>query len=417
MLLIFFLATRPASGFEGPEVHGFLETAYGVKVSDDQTKRDDYNLLEQRLQLKTLHFFEQGYLGDHDGIFNAKADMTVDSYFSGKTAVDLRQLDLAFVPTEMLDVKIGRQVLTWGTGEYLFINDLFPKDYVSFFIGRDDEYLKKPSDALKVSFYPEQVNMDIIMIPLFTPNTLAQGDRLSFFDSFQGGIAGTASDRQLLEPPRQLSNSEYAFRLYQRLGSQELAVYFFAGYDKSPRAYKDEEARQLFYPRIDVYGASLRGPFSGGIGNVELGYVFSRDDPQGTDRLVENSFFKAMAGYARDLGGDWNVGFQYLYEQRLEYANYAANLRPQDFIFSEHRHLLTQRLTKLYKNQTVRVSVFNFYSPSDRDGYLRPTLSYDLTDRLKLTVGASIPWGEDDITEFGQMKRNKNVYARLRFSF
>ena len=36
------------------------------------------------------------------------------------------------------DLKIGQQVLTWGTGDYVFLNDLFPKDYQSFFSGRDD---------------------------------------------------------------------------------------------------------------------------------------------------------------------------------------------------------------------------------------------------------------------------------------
>ncbi len=49
----------------------------------------------------------------------------------------------------MVNLKIGRQVFTWGTGDYLFINDLFPKDYESFYIGRDDEYLKRPSEAVK----------------------------------------------------------------------------------------------------------------------------------------------------------------------------------------------------------------------------------------------------------------------------
>lgn len=38
--------------------HGFFEGDVGVKVSDDQTKRDNFNLLEQRAQLKTSYFFE-----------------------------------------------------------------------------------------------------------------------------------------------------------------------------------------------------------------------------------------------------------------------------------------------------------------------------------------------------------------------
>ena len=88
-----------------------------------------------------------------------------------------------------------------------------------------------------------------------------------------------------------------------------------------------------------------------------------------------------------------------------------------DFVFDESRHLLTQRITKLYKNQTVAVSLFNFYSPSNKDGYVRPTVSYNISDQWKATLGANLPWGEDDLTEFGQMKRNKNIYVRFRYSF
>jgi hypothetical protein len=88
-----------------------------------------------------------------------------------------------------------------------------------------------------------------------------------------------------------------------------------------------------------------------------------------------------------------------------------------DFVFDETRYLLTQRITKLFKNQTVMVSLFNFYSPSDKDGYARPSVSYDLSDQWKISVGANLPWGEDDTTEFGGMKKNKNVYFRLKYNF
>ena len=123
--------------------------------------------------------------------FVFRGDFTLDEYFSGKTSFELRELYTQFSPAGFLDIKAGRQVYTWGTGDYLFINDLFPKDYVSFFTGRQDEYLKKPSDGLRLSAYTKVANADLVIIPFFEPNTIPNGERLSFFDSFQGGIAGT----------------------------------------------------------------------------------------------------------------------------------------------------------------------------------------------------------------------------------
>lgn len=399
-------------------VRGFAEVDYGVKVSDDTTKRDSYNMLEQRLQLKTSYYFQgNNYLADKQAAFNFKGDLTLDEYYDGRTDFELREANLAWTPFDMVEAKAGRQVLTWGTGDYLFINDLFPKDYESFFIGRDDEYLKKPSDALKLSFYPRWASVDFVVMPYFTPNTIATGDRLSFFDSFQGGIAGVDSDRDIRSPAFRMSNNEYALRMYKTFGSNEAALYYFRGFDKNPRSYADEMARQLMYERLDVYGWSLRGPFAGGIGNVEMGYYNSRQDTDGTNRTIENSFYKALAGYNKDLRDDWKIGLQYFYEQRLDYANYKDALLTNDYYWDEHRHLLTTRLTKLFKSQTVMASLFAFWSPTDRDGYLRPSVSYDMTDRWKLTFGANLPWGEDVITEFGQMQKNKNVFFRVKYSF
>ncbi len=418
LTLIFILAFAQTGFAEWPQIHGFVEMDYGVKVSDDNTKRDNYNLFEQRLQLRANHNFSgDNYLAQKGASLSFKGDFTVDEYYNGKTGFELRELNLALTPMDIVDLKIGRQALTWGTGELLFINDMFPKDYVSFLIGRDNEYLKKPSDAVKVSIYPKFANIDLVAIPHFAPNTIPKGDRLSFFDTFQKGIAGVNSERRLIEPPFQMSNNEYALRVYRNFGSNEAALYFFHGFDKNPRSYKNQAARELYYEPMDVYGGSLRGPFASGIGNIEVGYIRSRDDSKGNLRTVENSSFKTMMGYSKDLGNDLNVGFQYMYEQKLDYDDYRDNLLTNDYRWDQRRHLLTNRIVKLFKNQTVRVSLFTFYSPTDNDGYVRPVVAYDINDQWKVTFGANLPWGEDENTEFGQMKRNKNIYTRIRYSF
>jgi hypothetical protein len=408
-----------ARAAEMPEGHGFIEQAYGGRISRDTlTKHRDYNMLEQRFQLKTRYAVPgENWLSQGNSVLTYKGDFVLDEYFETTGSYEAREFHLAFSPAQMVDIKVGRQVLTWGTGDYLFINDLFPKDYVSFYIGRDDEYLKKPSDALRVSLYPKGTNIDFVVIPHFMPNTLPEGERLSFFDSFQGGISGRMSERNAVKPALQAENFQYALRIYRNFGSTEGALYCYRGFDPSPRSYLDEVHRQLFYERLDVYGASLRGPFAGGIAHAETGYYRSRQDADGRNRLIENSMMKGLVGYEKDLGHDLKVGAQYLYEQKLDHEAYTSALAPNDYFWDQYRHLLTQRVTKLFKNQTVMLGVFNFWSPSDRDGYARLSCAYDMTDQWKLTVGVNIPWGEDQITDFGMMQKNKNVFVRMRYSF
>lgn len=407
----------PVQAASLPEINGFGEVAYGLKISDDHTKYDSFNLLEERFQLKTTYFAEgDNYFADKSTSLHFKGDFTLDQYFGWETDLDLRALTFSISPFSFADLKAGRQVLTWGTGDYLFVNDLFPKDYISFFTGRDDEYLKKPSDAVKVSLYPGFISLDLVA-SFFEPNTQPAGDRLSFFDLFQGGIAARNSDRHLVEPAREFENIEYAARAYRSIGSAEIAGYYFRGFDKNAVSVENPLLRRLFYRRLDVYGASVRGPFLTGIANLEYAFYNSRDDSSGTSRLVENSASKLLAGYEKDLGNDLRLGLQYLYEQRLDYDDYEAALIPGDLKLDRFRHLITQRLTKQLLSQTLTLSVFNFYSPSDQDGYVRPSVSYDITDAWKAVVGANLPWGSKDYTEFSQMRRNKNIYFRVRYSF
>jgi hypothetical protein len=128
----------------GVDLLGFIEARAGWRLQDDDYQRD-VSLAEIRLQLELGKDLGWGHL-------TAKGDLVVDDVVH-ETRGELRDLNLLFSPMDIMDVKIGRQVLTWGTGDLLFINDLFPKDWKSFFIGRDDEYLKAPSDAIKMSFF------------------------------------------------------------------------------------------------------------------------------------------------------------------------------------------------------------------------------------------------------------------------
>jgi len=407
-----------AQASEIPEIHGFLEEAFAPRFGSDDVKHRQFNMAEGRLQLKTRYYFPgDNVLSEWGAGLTVKCDFLLDLYFGGKMLTDLRELNVYFTPLDIMDIKAGRQVLTWGTGDYVFLNDLFPKDYVSFFIGRDDEYLKKPSDAVRIMLYPEWFNVDFAVIPFFEPNTVPKGDRVSFFDSFNGGITGRQAERNTADPSRTAKNFVYAGRVYRTFKSYETALYYYRGFDPSPRSYKNEIGRQIYYERMDAYGASIRGPVFGGIGNVETSYYYSQEDNNGDIRTIQNSMMKYLAGYEKDMGNDLVAGVQYYLEQTLDYDEYRRALLRADYRWDEFRHTITGRITKYFAGQTVKLSIFTFFSPSDMDAYVKPSLVWDATDAWTLTVGADLPWGKDSWTEFGSVRKNKNVYIRLRYSF
>ena len=68
-------------------------------------------------------------------------------------------------------------------------------------------------------------------------------------------------------------------------------------------------------------------------------------------------------------------------------------------------------------NQNLILMLFGYYSPSDRDTYLRPKIHYKVNDFWSLETGANIFAGDDEHTFFGQFEKNSNVYVAVRYSF
>ncbi len=114
---------------------------------------------------------------------------------------------------------------------------------------------------------------------------------------------------------------------------------------------------------------------------------------------------------------EFNAGVQYYLEYMLGYDNYRENLPPGQPRRDEARHVLSLRLTRLLFRQNLILSFFGYWSPSDRDFYLRPRVSYKLDDHWTAALGANVFRGADDWTFFGRFKKNTNAYLSLRYGF
>jgi hypothetical protein len=391
----------------GIDLFGFIEGRQGWRLQDDPYEKNT-SISEMRMQLDLSK--------DADwGIIKLKGDLVGDTV-EEKAYAELRELSFAFSPLDFMDLKIGRQALTWGTGDLLFINDLFPKDWKSFFIGRDDEYLKAPSDSIKASLFFDLFNIDVVYSPVFNASQYVDGTRLSYWNSMLGRTAGRDFILDDIERNSYFKDDEFAVRLSKNIGGMELGFYGYDGFWKTPEGLDPKESK-LWYPELSAYGASTRGALWGGIGNLEVGFYDSRDDPDGDNPLVRNSEIRTLAGFERELAHDFTGGFQYYQEWIQKYDSYKSTLPAGTAPKDEFRHVFTLRLTKLLMNQNMRLSLFTYYSPSDQDGYIRPKVHYKVSDQWAVETGVNIFVGKDDYTFFGQFQDNTNAYASLRWSF
>ena len=207
------------------DVSGFGEVRLGLRTQDDPHEKQ-VSIGETRLQIQVEKAWERATAKlTTDLLYDPVQDRYTIRLEEGEGVIDLREASLLVRPTAFMDVKVGRQILTWGTGDLLFINDLFPKDFISFFIGRDPEYLKAPSDAVKLSLFSPVVNFDLVYTPRFDADRFIDGSRISFFNSQLGRRSGRDAIVPTDKPATWIADSEVAWRFYKNLSGYELAIY------------------------------------------------------------------------------------------------------------------------------------------------------------------------------------------------
>jgi hypothetical protein len=328
---------------------------------------------------------------------------------------DLREAYLDYTKGNF-DFRLGRQIITWGVGDLLFINDVFPKDWVSFFSGRPLEYLKIGVDGSRSRYSSEIMNAEMIVIPFFEPDNLPSSNRFFLFDPFSA-----VPTRDEEKPDTTLENTELALRLYRRLGDFDVSAYMYKGFWRTPGMRLDNPALPamltIFYPPLSVYGLSAQKSALDGVVSFETGYYHSRDDEDGDDPMIPNSQIRFLFGYQRQIWEDFTAGVQYYGEIMEDHRAY-ENALPAGFpVQKEYRDTVTLRLEQLLKHQTLRLSLFTFYSPADNDYLIQPNVSYKFTDNLSTTLGANIFGGEKETTFLGQFDKDDNIYLTVRYDF
>ena len=384
-------------------INGFFQLNYSYSLHGRNPDGGDFKWAEERGQIKLE------LLSDKLRLFS-KTDLYYD-HIDKEADTEFRELYIDYTETDW-DLRIGRQIITWGLGDLVFINDVFPKDYEAFFSGRPLEYMKKPVDALKVNLYPEVATINVVIIPFFEPDRFPGRKRFYLYDPM------AKFDKETIKPTTTLDNTEIALRVYKNISGIEASLYLYRGYYRAPSVYQSNPPGvKLYHPPLTVYGFSLQGAILRGVMSIEAGYYDSRSDRDGTDPYVPNSSIKFLMGYQSQLWEDFTAEVQYFIDYMEDYSEYRRSLpagMPKDKRYS---HMLTLRLTQLLMHQTLRLSLFSFWGLSDGDYLVNPEIRYSLSDNLWMAVGGFVFGGGERWSQFGSLDRNDNLYTQLRYEF
>jgi len=407
---------RPQAYQEESNLSAILDTRLGIRTQSS-IHQDEFSIGEARLQFKYEHKVEAM-------TFNASADLVVDPILDqydirlkdGTGLIDIRKLNLTFIPSDYMDLILGRQTLSWGTGDLMFINNLFPKDWQALFIGRDESYFNAPTDAVKLGFYSMFMNMDLVYVPWFDRDRIPSGERFGYYNSVSGQRVGQNQVMDFEKRDDLFDDDEWATRLYNTFGDLELALYTYYGYWKSPGGIEPFSWKRT-YPRLNVYGFSAQGPVAHGMACFEMGLYESRDDKAGGNPYINNSQLRLLFGYRFDLPNQMQLSTQYYIEIMRDHQKYQESLAEDSPPNDEGRHVITVRLTRQLTHPNIHMSLLTYYCPTDTDLYARPTIQYIFDNNFTLLTGANIFVGNEDHTHWGQYERDSNIYVGMQYRF
>ncbi len=400
-LALLFLCAVPAVRAE-LTVSGFLQqnTAVNTVTANPDGRR--YKRLEERAQLKL------DATGDSWRLL-AKGDFAYDHLGRG----ELSELREGYVDrtADNWDLRVGRQIITWGLGDLVFVNDVFPKDHEALFAGRPLEYLKRGIDAVKLGAYPGFASFELVAAPSFRASRVPDANRFHVFDPMPG-----ITNRETVKP----DGGEGGLRVYRDIAGYDAALYAYRGFQRTPSMRPDSVTAPtkitFFYPELSVYGASVSGRAGTGVLGLEAAYYDSRQDRAGNDFTVPNSQTRLLSSYQFQPAEDLSLSFQYYAEYMHRYDAYLAVLPPGFPVEKRWNHTVTTRVTQFYRHQTLRFSAFVLYNTSNHDYFVNPELRYNFTDKVWGAIGLNV-FGGKPSGQFGQLSRNDNTYVQLRYEF
>lgn len=386
------------------EINSVLQYHTATRMQSNACETSDCEIpfSEIRAQFKGEHTTD-----DNAHSFIANIELLQDFVFDESTA-QVRELYWNW-SKDAVEFRAGRQMITWGTGDMLFINDIFAKDWNAYFGGMPVDYLKRPTDAIKIDFYPGTTTIETV-VSRFDEDHLPEQRRLEIpVQKLSLPITGE-------KPNDDLNNVEIAAKISRSISDWDLSAYAAKSYWRMPTYTPQSQGTYKSYSRLNTYGASLTGQINNGVFNLEAGYYDSREDLSGKNPFINNSQVRLLTGYSHQLWTDSTIGLQLYVEHLKNYNDYLRSLAPTMSPTEELNKVATLRFTQLLMHQTVTINVFSYWGLSASDRFLQSSLRYAFNDHFWGELGMDIFSGNPKGT-FGVFDRNDNVYLTLRLAY
>ena len=394
------------------ELNGYIRgVLYSGKVpdKDEGEMKSDYGEAALKLRVRKQN------LGDGFAEFRFRRGHEFNASVS---EVILRE---AYVNTYAgrFDVRFGHQIVVWGRADGFNPTDnVTPKN---MFVRSPDEDDRRTGNFLIRSFCNlDPFRMEAIWVPVYAASALPT-DMMSL----PPGMSLTAPEYL----DANLKNSAFALKLNLERASFDGSVSYFNGYNPSPGLDADAQGIRPRSYRMHVVGAD----FSTTIGSYGFRGEFAYRTPHEDYEkyiYIPNPDLQYVMGMDRTFG-DFSVILQYIGRTVLDFAELSNPQTPEERpkyemarknrMFSsqsdEISHAVSFRPAWKFLYETLALEVAGLYNFTTKELLVKPKVSYDIADALRLTVGGEFYTGPNGTLYDTIGETLSAVFVELKTSF
>jgi hypothetical protein len=415
-LLALFVASAATTAGAAQEHGGFAEIdhfSYFDGAGGNAANRSTRGRLHGRGSAKVherLEFFAAGQLR------GSYADRLRGRGHLNEAYAELR--------SSRLDLRLGRQVVAWGTTDVVNPTDyLAPRDF-SEPLDTDDERLGIL--AARARLYALGGQLEAVVAPVLTPSRLP-GPGSRWFPALPSSMPDPADPSRALDvsyrqldagrPAATLRNVQYALRASASLRGWDVSASYFDGWDHQPTIHHEVEhvgeggIRIGLRPRhhgrraVGADLATTRGPY--GL-RAEAAYYMPAPD-------AAPKYFQYVAGVERFFGDPLAAGSTLLLVQWIQQVA-PSGFDPGPF---DLNHVFRRALmARVQHNLTpdVQLTTDGVHDFETRGYYLRPGATWRLAEGLRAEAFMDV-MGGGERAFFGSFTGNRRLQTTLRYTF
>lgn len=440
-------------------VEGYIKNETAIKTRGF----DDFNKIKNIIDLRALYkvndefsFFVH-FNKFYDLVYNVEDELkpykhemcTNRRTWSGVSW--MRELYFDYFSSD-LDIRLGKQIVTWGTTDLQILDRINPVDYREFILPAWNE-IKIPLWMTKIEYSPTlNGTLQFLMIP----------DQATDFYPVPGapfslGIANMAQEdiNKLNEmgyhvnmrdyrQGQNIKNSKFGLRWRDVIKNFEYTLNYLYGWD-SEKVTTVDTSTMVFppsqpapalpptgstfnidtkYKRLNMFGSSFSHSFISGrlAGLVLKGEVsFFKDklypyDAEGKTKYKEINECDYAIGLEKYVVKNWLVSFQF-----FQYILSKKDVDGQKFLLpsggtrGQVQTMCSLKIMTDFRNERIKPEFLVIYD-DDNDWRFSPKVNFEATEKLNINFGMHLFAGDKD-TFWGQFRDMNEVYTEIKWSF